>query len=53
MPYDYGLRLWLTTMKLAQEMAGKTTDIFPEFFKKIIRKFTEKASEKRYRTIAI
>ena len=53
MPYDYGLRLWLTTMKFTQEMAGKTTDIFPEFFSKIIRKIAEKASEKRYRTIAI
>ena len=35
MPYDYGLRLCLTTMKLAQDMTVKMADVFEELFEKI------------------
>lgn len=47
MPYDYGFRLCLTTMKLAQDMTVKMTEMFLRNFLKESHKKCRKKRQKR------
>lgn len=46
MPYDYGFRLCLTTMKLAQDMTVKMTEMFLRNFLKESHKKCRKSVRK-------